>query len=69
MIAQVTNRSAHFLTIPGSQKQRLFDRNVIAGGNQYQLRETFTESDLAELRTHLSSEESACEGISASNRF
>jgi DNA-binding beta-propeller fold protein YncE len=61
-IAQVTNRSAHVLTIPGSQKQRLSEGNVLAGGNQYQLRDTFTESDLAELRTHLSSEESACEG-------
>ena len=42
--------------ILGSQKQRLFDTNVLAGGNQYQLMRTFSQADLAELRTHLLSE-------------
>jgi DNA-binding beta-propeller fold protein YncE len=57
-IAQVRNLSVLFPSIPGSQTgtQRLYEVNVLAGGNQIQLARTFSASDLAELRKHLSSE-------------
>ncbi|MEE8161438.1 MAG: hypothetical protein V3T61_07365, partial [Acidobacteriota bacterium] len=61
-IAQVKDVPVHIWTIPGSQKQRLYDTNVVAGGNQYQLMRTFSQADLAELRTHLLSEGETSEG-------
>jgi hypothetical protein len=35
--------------IPGSQKQRLYDINVLAGLNQAHLRKTYSEADLLAL--------------------
>ena len=49
-VAQVENKQHIFPSVPGSQKQRLFDINVVAGLNQAQLRNTYTESDLLALR-------------------
>ena len=61
-IAQVKDVPVYFQEIPGSQKERLYDTNVLAGGNQYHLMRTFSEADLAELRTHLLSEGKTSEG-------
>lgn len=61
-IAQVAESPILFPKIPGSQSRRLYDSNVLAGGNQVQLVRTFSESDLAELHRHLVSE---CESVSA----
>ena len=51
-VAQVENKQHLFPSIPGSQKQRLFDINVVAGLNQAQLRNTYSESDLLALREY-----------------
>ena len=55
-IAQVNDVPVLFWKVLGSQKQRLYDTNVKAGGNQYQLMRTFSEIDLEDLRAHLLSE-------------
>lgn len=55
-IAQIGDVPAAFPEIPGSQKQRLFDINVLGGANQPQLMRTYSETDLANLRSHLSIE-------------
>jgi hypothetical protein len=49
-IAQLTDKSSHFATIPNSQKTRLYDRNVVLGENQVQLMRTLSEADLSALR-------------------
>ena len=50
-IAQVKDVSANLRKIRGSQKHSLYATNVVSGGNQPQLLATFTEPDLAYLRT------------------
>jgi hypothetical protein len=49
-VGQVRNRPFGLWSIPGTQDQRLFDENVRNGGNQIQLRRTFTQEDVAILR-------------------
>jgi hypothetical protein len=61
-IAQVKDLSVHFPWILGSQNQALYKTNVQAGGNQYALTQSFSNSDLAALRTHLLSEGGTPEG-------
>jgi hypothetical protein len=51
-IAQLKNKSIYFITTPNSQKKRLYDSNVLLGGNQIQLMSTYTEADLSLLRYH-----------------
>ncbi len=60
-IAQVRDASGWFTRIPGSQtaEQPLWHGNVLAGGNQRQLIQTFSARDLAALQAHLRSEGSA----------
>jgi len=48
-VAQIGSKQGLFPTIPGSQKQRLYDTNVLSGLNQVQLRKTYSESDLLAL--------------------
>ena len=55
-IAQVKDVPVLFGKVLGSQKQRLYDTNVLAGGNHHQLMRTFSEIDLEDLRAHLLSE-------------
>jgi hypothetical protein len=49
-VAQVGDKQRLFPTIPGSQKRRLYDINVVSGLNQAQLRMTYSEADLLALR-------------------
>lgn len=51
-IAQLKDNSAGFTTIPKTQLKRLFDFNVMLGGNQIQLMRTFSEVDLSALWNH-----------------
>jgi hypothetical protein len=57
-VGQVNDVSRLFTPIPGSQTghQRLYQSNVLGGGNQIQLIQTFTEEDLGKLHAHLLSE-------------
>ena len=48
-IAQVSSKPSLFPTIPRSQKQRLYDINVLSGLNQAQLRRTYSVADLQAL--------------------
>ena len=48
-VAQVGSKQGLFSTIPGSQKQRLYNTNVLSGLNQVQLRKTYSEADLLAL--------------------
>lgn len=48
-VAQITNKPRFFTAIPGSQKRRLYDLNVVSGLNQAQLRTTYSEKDLLAL--------------------
>jgi hypothetical protein len=45
-VAQIGNKHGRFPTIPGSQKRRLYDINVLSGLKQAQLRKTYSEADL-----------------------
>ncbi|MDT8387285.1 MAG: hypothetical protein RQ736_07215 [Thiogranum sp.] len=49
MIAQVDDMPREFPMIPGTQKQRLYDTNVLSGLNQVQLRKTYLPADLLAL--------------------
>ena len=49
-VCQVRDRAFEPLVVPGTQSRRLYDENVRDGGNQIQLRRTFTHEDLAILR-------------------
>jgi hypothetical protein len=51
-IAQLKDNSEGFTTIPKTQMKRLFDFNVLLGGNQIQLMRTFSEVDLSALWNH-----------------
>ena len=48
-VAQVGSKQRLFPMIPGSQKRRLYDINVLSGLNQAQLRKTYSEADLLAL--------------------
>lgn len=52
-IAQVDKSARLFRKIPGSQRDRLFDSNVVLGENHRQLMTTFSDQDLWALRSYL----------------
>ena len=57
-VAQVGRKQGLFSTIPGSQKQRLYNTNVLSGLNQVQLRKTYSEADLLALHGFVAASES-----------
>ena len=51
-VAQLKDKPGNFFGIPRTQMKRLYDFNVLLGGNQIQLMRTFSELDLAALWNH-----------------
>jgi hypothetical protein len=51
-IAQLKDNAAGFTAIPKTQMKRLYDFNVLLGGNQIQLTKTFSKEDLSTLWDH-----------------
>lgn len=49
-IAQLKDKPSYFTPIPNSQKERLYNLNVLFGENQIQLMRTLSEGDLSALR-------------------
>jgi hypothetical protein len=68
-VAQLENRRRYFATIPHSQKKRLYDLNVIMGGNQIQLMKTLSEVDLSALHHHQKALETGLSRAPASSLF
>jgi hypothetical protein len=48
-VAQIAPRAREFPNLPGSQAERLYNDNVLEGGNQLQLRRTYGPEELATL--------------------
>ena len=55
-VAQVGATSANFPVVPGTRRVRLSLANVVEGGNQFQLLDTFTPADRDALRRHQAAE-------------
>lgn len=48
-IAQIEKQPKVFMTIPGSQKESLYQKNVVEAGNHFQLLNTFNDEDMEKL--------------------
>jgi hypothetical protein len=49
-IRQLASTPGEFLPVAGSQRVALWRQNVVGGGNNWQIRATYTPSDLAKIR-------------------